>query len=339
MNFSAEDIARDLYGELMRRFGEMSPTLEGQGLHWHCTAGRDDRDCRIHCHTMRDDCEYFTAFRQSCDVVAWSRISSRDDTLDAVADWLDGVDIPHMYERYRFVDAGKRKLSQIRDDVFAAEPDLPPLCETELRQHAADIYSLYFRGSDRSCRVSYYGRNEWPDARFLWSGRQLLEYQPQDNTQLAAVLNAWIGETLAPSAMRRRFPWLTIGPVADYYEAGQPYEGECVMSWDAIEEFFDDERLPWADDVKQLVSAMRTHGYDRTLRAGQSLWSLVLSRSRRHGLRIDQPCIAFRFHRSGMTVSNALEDRRNPITTEHAEIQLTADVDTLLKQLEARPVD
>jgi|GEM_PF-1063082 len=339
MKQTAEDLARELYGELVRRFGDESKSVEGAGVHWHCTAVRGDRDCRIHCHTMRGECEYLTAYRQEAEAVAWSRIPSRGDTLTAVADWLDGVDRSGMYDRYGFVDAGRRKLSQLRDDVFTMQPDLLRSCETELRKHAADVYSLYFRGNGRSCRVSFYGRNEWPDARFSWHDGQLFEYQTQDNTKFAAIVNAWIGDALAPSAMRTMFPWLTIGRLADYYEAGRPYEGKCVISWDTMEEFFDDSRFPLADQVLPFIRDMRSKGYERTLRAGQSLWSLVLSRSRSHGMRIDQPCVAFRFHKSGMTVSNGIEDRRNPVTMEHAEILLTAEVDALLRQLEARPVD
>jgi hypothetical protein len=51
-----------------------------------------------------------------------------------------------------------------------------------------------------------------------------------------------------------------------------------------------------------MIHAMREAGYDRRLRAGQSMTSLGLSRSRRHGLLRDQPCIWLEFHHGAMNV-------------------------------------
>jgi hypothetical protein len=142
-----------------------------------------------------------------------------------------------------------------------------------------------------------------------------------------------------PSDMRARFPWLTIGELADYYEAGNPVEGEFIKSWDGMEEFYDDARFPFADDVKAFLRALRSKGYDKTLRAGQSLWSLILSRSRRHGMRGQQPCVQFRFHAGGMDVVNCLEDRRNGTRSAYAKIECTPEIEALLSQLEAGPID
>jgi hypothetical protein len=42
----------------------------------------------------------------------------------------------------------------------------------------------------------------------------------------------------------------------------------------------------------ELISELRDAGYDRTLRAGQSVSTFIVSRSRAHGMQQDQPSIA-----------------------------------------------
>ncbi len=144
---------------------------------------------------------------------------------------------------------------------------------------------------------------------------------------------------LNPSEMRSRFPWLMIGDLADYYEAGMPIEGEFIKSWDRMEKFYDDIRCPFADDIKVLMQAMRSRGYDKTLRAGQSLWSLILSRSRRHGMRREQPCIQFWFRNDGMDVINYIEDCRNSTKIPYTRIEFTPEIEGLLSQLQSGAID
>lgn len=339
MKYREEDIARQLHSELVDRFGELSPTVEGAGVHWHCSVVRHVRECQVHCHTCRDDCEFYTYYKLGSETVAYSRIPSSHNTIKAVADWLFGIDLAEMYCRYSFIDEKRRALEWIRDEAIAAEPELQRTSVAELIRHAGDICTLLFRGSGRSCKVSFYGKGKWPDAKFSWDECQLFQYQPKDTAQFAAVLKAWICDWLMPSAMRSEFPWLTIGELADYYEAGSPVEGEFIKSWDGMEEFYEDTRCPFSAEVKHFMCAMRDKGYDRTLRAGQSLWSLILSRSRRHGMRGDQPSVVFQFHENGMIVVDRLENHRKGAKSQSLQIALTPEIEALLERLESKPVD
>ena len=139
-----------------------------------------------------------------------------------------------------------------------------------------------------------------------------------------------------PSALRTEFPWVQIGELADYYERGKPIESEFLKSWDLIERFYDSLEFPFVPKVRGLIAQMRGRGYDKSLRAGQSLWSLILSRSRRHGLRDDQPRIAFWFRNDGMDVYTRIDGEKK---VTYPEIAFTTDVDALLKQLQARDID
>jgi hypothetical protein len=85
-------------------------------------------------------------------------------------------------------------------------------------------------------------------------------------------------ESLGPMAWMRP-PWVAASDQA-----------ELEMSWDVVEHFFAGlvERVPSVAAVRTLLPQLREAGYGSRLRAGQSLSTLVLSRSREHGLREDQ---------------------------------------------------
>ncbi len=57
--------------------------------------------------------------------------------------------------------------------------------------------------------------------------------------------------------------------------------------------FTTEMNFPPAQQIRQLVPEMRRSGYDHTLRAGQSMYALIVFRSRRHGLRKGHPHISF----------------------------------------------
>jgi hypothetical protein len=72
-------------------------------------------------------------------------------------------------------------------------------------------------------------------------------------------------------------------------------EAEFIESWNRIERFYRGQDLRLRDLVLPFLAELRRAGYDRKLRAGQQVEMLVLSRSRRHGMRADQPRVVFRF--------------------------------------------
>ena len=85
------------------------------------------------------------------------------------------------------------------------------------------------------------------------------------------------------------------------YQTVNPFERDFIQSWERIEEFFGLmlARVPWKDRVLQFIAELRQAGYDRKLRAGQTIDIFIVSRSRHHGLRPDQSRVAFYFIRTG----------------------------------------
>jgi hypothetical protein len=307
-------------------------SIAGAGVHWRCTAVRSDATCSISCYHHRI-VEYYTSFERDSSKIATARTSDKQGTISAVADWLDGAALALLYDRYPFVDGRKRSLSLIRDTVVRSQPLLAQAAE--ISHQGADIYCLKFRAEDRACQISYYGKNDLPDAKFAWDQTELFEYQPSDHAQLARLLHRWVCDQAEPSQIRREFPFLQIGELADYYERGQRVEGEFLQSWDRIEEDYQRDRCQASEAVLSLIRAMRRAGYDRLLRAGRSLLSLGLSRSRRHGLRAGQPCLWFQFHDARMDV---IADFAGVKLTGRP-IEFTPDIQRLLDALDEFDID
>lgn len=116
-------------------------------------------------------------------------------------------------------------------------------------------------------------------------------------------------------------------------------EEEFILSWNGMEQFYDDPRIGCGPQAKDFMRLMRKKGYDRTLRAGQSMASLILSRSKRHGLRREQASVLFWFNRHGMVVYDRIEGRDNEKKLSFPEIKLTAEVEQILIRLQNMPID
>jgi hypothetical protein len=83
-----------------------------------------------------------------------------------------------------------------------------------------------------------------------------------------------------------------------------PLQRDFIRSWDKVERFFEvqdffSRRKPGRQGhlkyVKSVLHTLRRRGYDKTLRAGQALDNLVLSRSVKHGLRQGQRSLMIDF--------------------------------------------
>jgi hypothetical protein len=114
-------------------------------------------------------------------------------------------------------------------------------------------------------------------------------------------------------------------------------ETEFILSWDNIANTFSQFDLDRKDDILTLIRKMRSKNFDRTLRAGSSLFSLVLSRSRRFGLRPDQKKISFEFI--------FIQDRTMDITDKNGvkysfdKVEYNDTIEAMLLELEEEEID
>jgi len=117
---------------------------------------------------------------------------------------------------------------------------------------------------------------------------------------------------------------------------GDPVEADFIESWDTLGVVFEWmlARVPWKDLVFQFITQLRQAGYDRKIRAGQSLELFIVSRSRNHGLRPDQPRVIFCFHDDVMDVLEGDEP-----TVRNTDIFLSGPVQAALARLLSRDIE
>ena len=114
---------------------------------------------------------------------------------------------------------------------------------------------------------------------------------------------------------------------------------EFERSWDAVASFYeqliDDARL---DPLRRLLDWLRERGFAKRLRAGQSMSSLGLSRSRIHGLRPDQSQLWLRPQADGRVAVDgkvkAAEIRFGPV-----EAKLTGPLLDAVERLASSPLE
>lgn len=330
--------AQDLYEGLAARFaalnGQVRIDLSGGGVQWRCSAERGSRACWIGCFDASGP-EFLTSFEEGTKKAANGRTSSDTETIEAVWHWLDQDPLPVMYDRFRFIDWEKRKLMSIRECMMKHFPHPGNAIQSELTVSGSGVSHLWYRNHVRSAHISLAPRREAPEAVFLWDECEMFRFNAADCTALGAVLSRWLAGNAPPSSLRTEFPWLEIGSLADYYEKGRPVEGEFLESWNGLERAY--EAFPPRAQILPFIAELRRAGYDRKLRAGQSIWSLVVSRSRRARLRPEQALVSFQFHEDTMELfsSNNGEEERLPMIP----LELSDTVQRALNRLVEQPID
>ena len=275
---------------------------EGENRYWFVVAGAGPRSVRVHCqrgvmvcgrggYEAVDGPDYSVAFRSDDEAVHWLRTESVAEAADAIAAWLLGRDEDAFLAGHPRVDRQSRGLDALREQIRTK-------AGRDVRLDASRSFArLECAEGPRSCRVQFLGRDETPTAELRWDDAVLatLEAGPD----FAAVADDWL-DGMSPSRMRPAHPNVPFLPLADFYEQGRRAEGEFSQSWTAMETFVRQDGFPAA--AAGVLAELRRRGYDRRLRAGQSLWSILLSRSRRHGMRPDHTFVGLSFDETAVTV-------------------------------------
>jgi hypothetical protein len=115
-----------------------------------------------------------------------------------------------------------------------------------------------------------------------------------------------------------------------------------LASWEGAEAFFPTmasrSGYDWLLPMGDLVEELRRRGFDQKFRFGHSLWFLVLSRSRKHGLRTGQPFVEIRpLAEGGLSARYELAGKRGVLKSKSAT--LTPQLESLLQLLAAEEVN
>jgi hypothetical protein len=347
--YAEEDYARVLEGQLSRELAWRLPgataSVSGEGCHWNCRAAREQRSCTIHCFDgpcYRPGPEFLVRFEEQSARPMWGRTLEQAEVIGAVCAWLNRQSAQELYSQFAFVEQHRRELAKIQHEIIKAQPELTTLTTREVvSSDGSECGALWFRTADRSCEIGGHAH-----AKFYWDGCLQFSIQSANTISLAALLTHWLCDHAMPSAVQREFPSVALSDVAQYYEQSRGIEGEFIVSWCHVESFYKDVQHPFALRVLNFISQLRAAGYERTLRAGTSLFSLLVSRSRRHGLESGQPYIAFSFGGArftssavapgAMEVAVYFDGRERKVA--FSNVELNGDLNALLKQLEAKTI-
>lgn len=329
--------ARNLYEKLTQEVSRSSDnidiTFEGAGSFWHCQAEHDERECYIEC---LDSFGYAIIFNAHNATEAEGRSKSEEQVILAVINWLQNRDLSEIYKLFEFVDYNKRLLSKITDTFTNEYPNCIQEIDIKLNQNFGGNFHLELEAKDRFCKVYLLGGDKSPTYDFYWDACLLFSCTEKDAESLLLMMKLWLYDYYTPSQLEQNFLWLDTGKLAKYYEDGRGIEGEFVLSWDHIEEFYSRQNsfILNTDDILEFIAQLREKGFDKTLRAGQSMRTFIVSRARRHGFMTQY--IAFDFITNGMKVTVKLHTEQS---LSLSSIELTPEVDELIKQLEAKDLE
>lgn len=337
MKFNQERIADNLYEKLKRYFQEKSDPIriliEGEGVHWNCSLESGARKSKIHCFEDFQDGdvkpEYLISFEEASINKAWGRTYDLEKTISSSAEWISGEDVQFLHNKYDFIDWLKRRIEFIEKELIIYEKELENTAR-ELVSGGSDLYDYLVDFKNRSCSISGFGENEPISFEFQWDKCTLFEVKQNDLKLMACAMKNWLIDEINPSQLAHQFSWIEVGDLAIYYEKGEGIKGEFIESWNSIERFYKRLNKKSTAKILNLIKELRVKGLEEELRAGQSLYTLILSRSRRHGLKQGQNFIALKFRIDKDEMIIADKDDNQLLM---GKIQYSKELKDLLKEL------
>jgi hypothetical protein len=226
-------------------------------------------------------------------------------TISSSEEWINNEQIQELYKKYEFIDWYKRKIQAIEEQLINHQSDLKGTEKRLISTWGSGLYDYEITHKNRSCRLSGYGKTEPISFEIEWDNCKLFEIKQNDLSLLADVLKKWLIDEIEPTKLENEYDWIEVGQLAKYYENGEGLKGEFIESWNSIEKFYERINENFTPKVLNLVRELREKGFDKKLRAGQSLYTFMLSRSKNHGLTQDQNFIAvtFRIDKDEMIVT------------------------------------
>ena len=318
-------------------------TISGAGVHWQCDVSNNGVLSEINCFEEGVyGPQYLIFFKSKDETKAVLRTNSIDETISSVSTWLRYSDVEILYKNHPFVDESKRNLTHLHQVIVRLAPRLAKESEHQLSSRLSEFYSLNFLYKNRSCIISAADHFQNHLVSFKDDQVQICSFREKDPNIIARAINSWLLEHSPPTMLGREFDGLTFSEIAIYYEIGKPIIGEFIQSWNIVEQFFlHINRKLESAQAYGLLTKMRLAGYDKTLRAGQSLMTLILSRSRRHGLQSDQPCMYFNFYDNEINVrcnflDEGVQEYKFPY---YSSKELSIELIDLLDKLVAFPIN
>jgi hypothetical protein len=343
-----EKQANELYKRLFEVFAdpisETSISINKPGLHWNCAINRNDRKCIVYCFGQKG---YYVSFRIDDESQVHGRTCSAEELILSVVKWIMGASPNDILAEFNFIDPGKRALEIFWNLALQAFPELEHCTNIILKPKLSEAYCLSFTSSQRNCEVYFESQTQDLTFEFYWRDFYIFKFSSKDNIRSAPILKRWFCDNIIPSVLLNEFPWLNSDRLSKLYDFDQVIADNFSQSWDVFKEacdlylgieLFGQEN--YYEDIIKMISQMRQKGFDRTLRAGQSMFRLILSRSLYHGLRKDQAHLIIDFSKGSISIFSSRDANSDPsIIFNNPKIELTPQIEKLLKELETEEIN
>ena len=196
--------------------------------------------------------------------------------------------------------------------VRAVQPDHP-------RRTRASLWTISASAVDASTKIQ--AISEIAEARFFFEVRRALLDIGDDAKDALSLFEGHARHSLEKQSDRFR-------------KLSSELSAEFEESWTWLQHHFyeflvEKDDWQWIQPLIKLMTLLRLLGYDRVLRAGQSLHLAMFSRSRDHGLLEGQDWLSIRVERNGSMFIRSLSADPDPIHCPRIEL-----CDPLLDRLE-----
>lgn len=340
--FKQEKIAKSLYSELSNYLSEkgllIKSELEGAGVHWNCICESENARVSIYsCDLsyMRDNKgnseEFIVSYFLEDSEISCGRSYNRKKVIESVENWILNKSRYELYSKFPFVDKGLRIIKEFEKNWLTKYPNLENTNRV-IDNRGSGIIRFEINNDNRACWFATTGANKELSFGFSIDKCMLFESKAENN-EIPEVLNRFLIEKENLSSLSKEFNWIISNDLVKAYENGNGIEGEFIESWNSIVRFYKEINEDYINDVLTFISDLRSKGFDKTLRAGQSLYRFILSKSRRHGLTENQKYLAFSFQKDKMIIRNNKNDEMN-----FNKIELNSEIENLLNKLNQQPI-
>jgi hypothetical protein len=264
--------------------------------------------------------------------ISCGRSYDRKKVIESVENWILNKSKSELYEHFPFVDKGLRIIKEFEKKWLTKYPNLENTNRV-IDNHGSGIIRFEISNNDRVCWFTSTGENTEFSIGFSIDQCMLFESVAK-NDEIAEVLNRFLIKRENLSSLSQDFNWIISNDLVRAYENGNGIEGEFIESWNSIIRFYKEINEDYINDVLSFISDLRSKGFDKTLRAGQSLYTFILSKSRRHGLTENQKYLTFSFQKNNMIIRNNKNEEMS-----FNKIELNLEIENLLNSLNEQPIE
>jgi hypothetical protein len=308
----------------------------------YLSVNRNELSIRVYCYFDEESfgsgngkAGYILSFDDVIRERASCRVFEAEDVAESIWNWLYHGDLKKLWASFEFVDVALRATLEFERIMLQRFPEL--IFATRVMSEPGDeLYKLEF--GNRVIRVRVGNLGAEAELYFDWDDCFLFHAQGSQEEAMEVIFRYLINAE-NPSSLAVSFPWIKTNELSDGYEQGRGMESEFAQSWEDLILFFhefDQHPSIKLSEAIALFEALKELGFGKTLRAGSSLLLIMLSRSRRNGLRQDQMYLAFFFSRDGKTMT--VRKKEEPIL-ENVPVVVTEEILNLLQELEKLEID